>query len=272
MTSQDDDPGVPIQKKPDSINPQNRPTDSGNSGDDKYTGITEGKPLHETADNPAPPKPQPKSKRKCREYREWWKFGFEVATFVAVVAYVVVNARMYGEMVTSNNATKAAADAATKSAQAAKESIGLAREEQRPYVWLEENGHGTPEFVPNPTVPGWGQIIWTWSITNYGRTPAYDLYRKEFMKVGNAPFRPGFHLRKLKVITVPLPPTATGYNTIVSAPVSADNFRQLMNIDGGIRIKAIVVCRNGAHSYETGICLQHLRTGASMYCEGNYMK
>lgn len=145
------------------------------------------------------------------------------------------------------------------------------RQDQRPFVWLT-NDLGQPEFVPKPGTPT-GQVVWDWHFTNYGKTPAYGIRFRQYFKVGNE-FRPGFGSTEQPGIGSPLPPTKVNFSTNVSDPINADEFSRLIDLDQAIAIRIVMEYTDAyGGKYESGFCLERLRTKAITYCQdGNYVK
>jgi hypothetical protein len=125
---------------------------------------------------------------RCREildnYRLWQflkdpKMWFETAALIVVICYTRYAGQqsrtMSNTLVEIRQQTeyaKESAHAATDAATAAQKALDMTRDkfrqDQRPYIWVTSLGE--PTFVPQA-----GQIIWTWHMTNYGRSPAYRL-------------------------------------------------------------------------------------------------
>lgn len=140
------------------------------------------------------------------------------------------------------------------------------RNEERPYVWVAEKG-GPVFEQPNANFPNMGQIIWTWHYQNYGKTPALHVSFQQYFRLGkNGVFEPAYG-QKGASPGPPQPPTKDNYNSIVSRPITIDLFKQLMQQDNGISIKAdIVYYGTDGRRYESIICLGRLRTSATDAC------
>ena len=203
---------------------------------------------------------------KEEERREKVRIRLERITMWAVIIYAGIAVFQYVQM---RRANQLASDAVTNT----RDSF---REEQRPYVWLM-NQLGSPglALVKPPT----GQILWSWHLTDYGKTPAYKLVRKQYIKLsGDKIFTPSWDEQSISHTPIPLPPNKDDFNTVISRPgITAQEFNALMQQDEGIIIRIVVnyVDSYGEH-YETGICLGHLASGAIEYTEQgncrNYIK
>jgi hypothetical protein len=99
----------------------------------------------------------------------------------------------------------------------------LTREARRPYIWLTNNGLGSPQFILNANKTGLGQVTWDWHYTNYGQSPAYNVTFLTFIKLGNGPFRPSYGQTKPDV-GAPLPPNKDDFSTVISAPIEPQEF------------------------------------------------
>jgi hypothetical protein len=199
-----------------------------------------------------------------KKFKEWSSIA---AVVISLIALVVVGVQTCH--------TKREADAAFDAAKAAQDAVRQSREsfqrDQRPYVWLT-NDLGKPEFVQKAGTHS-GQAIWDWHFTNYGKTPALGIRFRQYFKVGNE-FHPAPGSNEQTGFGSPLPPTKVNFSTNVSEPISVDDFRRSLDTDQGIGIRIVLeyMDANGG-KYESGFCLERLRTSAITYCStGNYMK
>jgi hypothetical protein len=172
------------------------------------------------------------------------------------------------------------AGAATAAANAAKKAIDQSRDQftkdQRPYVWLTNNGIGKPEFAPSPNSAGTGQVVWTYHYTDYGKTPAYNIHISHAIRVGDRPFQSyGF---KGKTLGAPLPPGNDVFVTVVSDPgIPKEDWDRLVSKSNIKRTVSIHVRMEYSDAtggdYETGICLRLQNNGAIAYCrDGNFIR
>jgi hypothetical protein len=188
-----------------------------------------------------------------------------------------------GEMKSGGADTKNLAISTDKQATTADAALTLARDnfrrEQRPYIWFTLAGAGQIEFHQTPrTDPPSGQILWTFHITNYGRSPAYGFQHvREEIKIGDSPFKVIWQ-REYKTGgqgTV-IPPTKDDFATVVSDPgIALSEFNRLLGIDNSIQVRVRMNYSDGdGFLYETGFCESRLTNGGSIkYCdEGNYIK
>jgi hypothetical protein len=172
---------------------------------------------------------------------------------------------------------------AARNATLAENSLKQSREQfqkdERPYIWIKNEGLGNPEFIYDKDLAGGnlstGQILWSVHYTNYGKTPADNLISQALMSVGlNAPFRspPGFPKLKNRV-GVPTPPNKDDFLTVISQPgITSQRFNELNATNDGIRAQIRITYSDAyGGEYETIICLSKLASGAIKYCEGGLM-
>jgi hypothetical protein len=143
------------------------------------------------------------------------------------------------------------------------------QQEQRPYLWVTNN-LGSPAFVPNPKTPAAGQVIWTYHFTNYGKTPAYKIRFVQYMKLGDGPLVQSYG-EPSQSIGAPLPPNKDDFSTIVSEPITQQQFLEFSNGPGGITMQAHFSYTDGfGGSYVTHLCARRTNAGSITYCkEGN---
>lgn len=222
---------------------------------------------------PAPPSPP------------WWKFWrgspetvLAKATVLLAIATGFLAGIALGQawiLATTDVSTRKAADAAIESATTLKTALQTVREnfrtEQRPVIWL--TNIGTPEFILGNPTDNSGQIVWSWHMTNYGKTPALHMLFRQFMQIENR-IESSYH-DPTQSVGAPLPTYKDDFSTVISRPgISADEFKRLAETDRFIGISGNITYDDiyGA-KYETTFCLLHLRSGAIGYCkEGNDIK
>jgi hypothetical protein len=159
-----------------------------------------------------------------------------------------------------------AADSAARTAQdTLTDNRKNFRSDERPYMWLGTQ-ITTPQY-DNAT----GQIVWNFTDRNYGKTPAKDLQKVSFMKLGDQPFVRSYGEKNGS--SAGPPPGVDFVGTVFSRPTTREEFDRLFKIDGGIKIKAVLTYTDfSGTKYETGVCLSHQNRGAIGFCEGNYIK
>ena len=196
---------------------------------------------------------------------QWGIFWATVATFGAVFAYAVITLMQWRTM-----------DATFKTAQ---EALGLSREQfrrdQRPYVWLTNNGLGSPELVLNRRLaPPSGQILWTFHYTDYGKSPAYHVLTHKLIRVGiGQPFRECYGFSSTpRGAGTPVPPNKDDFGTLVSDPgITPEQYDRLIGTDDAISIQVRIEYTDAyGCKYESNICLERLAVGSIQYCpDGN---
>lgn len=195
------------------------------------------------------------------------KSWFEVAALITVVIYTVYAGLQVSETHTANNLA----------GQALRQSTEHFRNDQRPYVWFSKDGLGTIEFIRNPnTSPPSGQIVWTFHFTNFGKTPAHDLFTYKAMRIGaENQFREsyGFSLAP-RGKGPPLSPTEDMFHTVVSDPgITPEEYARYLVTDRAIAIQLRFEYRDFYGCwYESHACLQRLASGAIQFCQDeNYI-
>jgi hypothetical protein len=174
--------------------------------------------------------------------------------------------------------------AATAAANAAQDSIMQSRDQfrqdQRPYVWLT-NDTSSPTYIETRD-PRNGTIIdqratWTWSIQNYGKSPAQNV------RIGSAVYV-GEHAEETKKILnsnrfgigTPLPPTKTTHSTGVSVQrISQEELvRLIRDFDHSVIVFGRIEYTDSyGVPYQSGFCMETLRTRDIQFCPiGNYIK
>ena len=142
------------------------------------------------------------------------------------------------------------------------------RQVQRPYLW-----HAKSDALPVYTQPG-QQVAWNFHIVNFGSSPAQHLVINSYITLGVGDPIPGFYNSPNKE-AAPLPPGEDRYFTSGSdTKITEKEFNRLLFETNSIELHATISYsdRYGAN-YTTGVCIRHLATGATAYCEnGNYIK
>jgi hypothetical protein len=251
---------------------------------------TEGKsanPSQPPSAQPPASSPPPRSEKIVTDSKvatsPWWKFwkattpeaALTRATVWLVMATFALAAIALGQagiLLTTDSSTRKAADAAIKSATAAETALQLAKQEQRPIVWLT-NDLSEPSLAMDrpPADPTAGQITWSWHRTNYGKSPAVHISYRHFMRIeGKLSESFGVRPEGSSSGGAPLPTGKVDYSSVVSAPgITPQEFSRLMQTDNAIGIEGEITYEDVAGAqYRTTFCLQHLASGAIGYCHG----
>jgi hypothetical protein len=205
---------------------------------------------------------------KHSEIMLWTKRAFAANTVYVGLTLVIAGASLY------------AAYQARRQAVIAEDGLKLTKQnfqaDQRPYIYLASNNLGEPTFYPNKNTQGTGQVIWTYHYTNYGKTPALNVKRKHYVKVGSKNFEISFQEPEVKY-GVLIPPNMDTFNTVVSSPgISQDEFSKLVASDQAIEIAGEITYSDASGgNYVTNFCIARLSGGAILFCQdmgGNQMK
>jgi hypothetical protein len=215
---------------------------------------------------------------KNKQRRDRWRLFVEVLTLIAVVGYGLV---AYHQWKTMNQTyseiakqTPKIAETARAATQANIDARDRFRQEERPYLWLSDLGH--PDFLQRPE---WkkeegGYVVWDWHFTNYGKSPAYHVTFRQGMIAGEQVSAKN-RTYSILIKGSPCPPTKDEWDTaFYKDKISHAKFEQLMDTEDAVIIYGKVYYDDSyGTTYETGFCLNHLRSGAISYCkEGNYIK
>lgn len=193
-----------------------------------------------------------------QENLRWTKRAFCTNAAYVALTFIIMLASLY------------AAHESERQASIAEETLKVAqdnfREEQKPDISLTD-ALGGPEFVPDQAHPGLGQVIWTYHYQNAGRSPATEVTRKHYIKIGNLQFTESFQ-EPDNSPGILIEPSRDRFNTVVSVPgISRDNFDKLMLADRGIEIAGRFTYHDArGGDYYLNFCLAHLRTGAILFC------
>lgn len=220
--------------------------------------------------------PQPVIDEFTRQYeqenrREKIKIGLEVLTVVGIFFYATIAAFQWGAMLRADKEATISANAAVTAAGVAQQALQNTRDtfrrDQRPYMWLANTMVG-PAYDTTRK-----EIVWNWYLTNYGKTPAYKLKGREFMKVGTGLFKPSsLHS---DITFPPVPPNKVGeFDTVFSeSGVTPKEVQAYMQMDGGIQIRVDISYSDSyGGQYYTGFCFSHNANGSVQYCDNTYMK
>ncbi len=208
---------------------------------------------------------------------KWRKFktlaemvGIGSAFALAILTYLTLQ-----QIISQTQSIRTSATAAINASRTAQQALALARDnfrqDQRPYVALTESRDPQAPKAPFTFVDdGRGKRIgWTWFYTNYGRSPAYNLRFSQEMEIEGKIIGPS-----TSSVGFAVPTGKLAFSTAVSLPGIEDaEFSRLMKTDGAILIRGRLFYTDAyGGSYETGFCLRYLATGATEYCDGNYIK
>jgi hypothetical protein len=142
---------------------------------------------------------------------------------------------------------------------------------ERPYVWIANGKTGAPGIVKLLDKAQFVQMIWTVSLSNFGKTPAYKLNGTRFIQVGSHS-RVSSYGEAIDVPTL-IPPTGEVITTTISPPDIRETEIKAILARGStekITIWGDYTYRDShGNLYETHYCLSRLNTGSISYCEGN---
>lgn len=149
------------------------------------------------------------------------------------------------------------------------------RQDQRPYLAQTTNSTSAPRT--ELTHGNSAQILWNYRVTNYGKSPAYDVIKREYIRLGNgSPLVGSFtNGRNISDIPMTMAPTSEVLSTVIGREMTIDEANQLTRTKEGtpISVKVVITYRDAYGTrYETGICLGYASGSAIRFCEGNYIK
>ncbi|MGO9009478.1 MAG: hypothetical protein ACLQPN_05185 [Bryobacteraceae bacterium] len=208
---------------------------------------------------------------------EKWLIGIGVATLAINSIIALIYYCQLGEMrkaaIASGQAAGAATDAATSAQKALDQSRDLFLKDQRPYVGQTSKSTEGPTFYQNPKTPGYGQIVWNWHMTNYGKSPANSVSFTQEIKLAGRTFLPSYGENGPDIGQPQLPGGDT-FDTVISAPMPKDEFDRLLGLPDGISIRIrIHYAGLDGSKYESGLCLSRTNAGSIAYCkQDNYIK
>ncbi len=241
-----------------------------------------------------PPIPPPPTDNFCtanqdsHEWRENAKFVLQVIGVVLLFVYTVFTVLQWAQIRWTNRLTR---EALNGSDNALSQTLGTMRQQvntadaanriseeqfrrdQRPYLAQSNKSTESPQFIPNTVSPEkGGQVIWNWHITNFGKTPAYDIFYTDAIKVSGHSFVS--YRQKMPSAVGALQPTGDFYSTAVSQVTTLDVFNHLLTINEGISFRTVIRYRDSYGVwYETGLCQTRTNLGSIAYCkDGNYIK
>jgi hypothetical protein len=201
-----------------------------------------------------------------KEHRQqiWLTWGTWLA-FGAAAIYAGIAANQMSIMDSTYREVQKQTVAAQCAAKAAQEAVRQAHDQfvqdQRPYMAQTANSTQGPKFFDNPMKPGSGAITWDWHMSNYGKTPAYDVSYAEEINIGSGFVHSAGKFRT--VLAGVIVPNFDTFHTIVSEPMSKERFDELMKTDEGIAIRIVIKYRDSYRTpYETGLCFSHLALNA----------
>lgn len=143
-----------------------------------------------------------------------------------------------------------------------------ARDVQRPYL-ASQSPLGVPEFVP--TKKNLGKVRWTFSFNNYGKSAAYNMTPRYFMRFGASNEFVEIHPPG-KLTPVRIYPGDLSFATALSdKEITRDAFNKLLNTDKGISLYVEWSYSDGYGTlYEDPLCSSHLTNGATLNCIGEF--
>jgi hypothetical protein len=144
--------------------------------------------------------------------------------------------------------------------------------DQRPYI-AEALKVEPPQFLPNPSDPDDGQVIWNSHHVNFGQSPANSITMTEEISLDGKPFVPSFGSTEQSITAAPMVQNAEEFHTLLSRHLSKSEFDSLMSKDRAISIRIVINYTDLAgRPYKTGICMSRLISGAITMCaDGNYI-
>lgn len=147
------------------------------------------------------------------------------------------------------------------------------RKDQRPYVGQTSKSTEGPKWLERPNDPQMGQILWTWHMTNYGKTPANNISYSQEIKIGDKPFVLSFE-EKGRDIGAPLPTGQDALATVVSSPMQKAEFEKLLRMEESVSIRILISYGDSeGRQYNSGLCLKRTNAGSISYCKkGNYIE
>jgi hypothetical protein len=211
--------------------------------------------------------------------RRYWKSTAGAQWFQGIVTLLAAGAGIVGLIFVNStlNATKKAAKAAQKSADVAVIA-------QRPYIWMANNPDtiSGPHFYPlQGPLAGSGQAGWNVYFTNYGKSPALALDWHTWVRFGKGQFvaspthQPGEKPPE-RIEGGPIMPTETDFGTVFSAPLSQQQFNQLLQTPNqgwgiSIRVRFDYADGNGG-KYHSIVCLARYYPGVTKHCPDEEIK
>lgn len=142
-----------LGKNPDKTDHKNNSADNRSASGDNVT--TETSSVPPDSQNPQPPNHRNKYYRQCRERRENWKLGVEVATLLAIIVYAAIAALQWCALRAANS-----------------QSSKIFEATERPWIGLA----GT-EVLKAPSDTSLQILI---DYENSGRSPAFQVWLKAF--------------------------------------------------------------------------------------------
>ncbi len=98
-----------------------------------------------------------------------------------------------------------------------------------------------------------GQILWTWHMTNYGKTPANNISYSQEIKIGDKPFVLSFE-EKGRDIGAPLPTGQDALATVVSSPMQKAEFEKLLRMEESVSIRILICTEIPKGGSTTQVC------------------
>jgi hypothetical protein len=172
--------------------------------------------------------------------------------------------RMDGQIAEAKNANAQAKEAFIK--------------DQRPYLAQTNKSTESPQQYSNPKTPGVVQIVWSWHMTNYGKTPANDILISQEMSLGNGIYLPSYGGNgkkggKAHDLGGSQPPGGESFDTVISAPMKQEDAQKILDSEDGVSFRVKITYRDlSGNSYDSAICMRRTNAGAIAYCkQDNYI-
>jgi hypothetical protein len=204
-----------------------------------------------------------KTARNENTPRDNARFIVECITLGLVFLYAALTAIQSCESVKSADAAKSAADTAAKTLA---QSIIQFAKEQRPYIGETSRSTQSPIWAQNPIDRTKGQILWKWTITNYGKSPDKNATFTQEMKLAGGEWEPSYG-ESGPVYSAPMPPGQDQFDDVISGLMTRKDYERLLGITDGISIR-IKISYFGPDDtqYGTGLCLSRTNAGSIGYC------
>jgi hypothetical protein len=251
-------------------------------------------PVIATPDPPPPPANPNPANQNSHEWRENTKLVLEVIGVVLLLVYTVFTALQWSQIRWTNRLTR---EALNGSDEALKQTLGKMQAqvnatwasitqshqqfgmEQRPYLAEKSGSFEKPIVFSNPNTPGKVQIVWSWYMTNYGKSPANQIVMNQEMSTdGGETFFPSYGGSgkvggKAHDIGGSDPPGYDSFDTVLSAPMQTDEANKILNSPAGVAMRVRITYQDmSGTGYETSICHISGTIGAVTICkQSNYI-
>jgi hypothetical protein len=134
---------------------------------------------------------------------------------------------------------------------------------QRPLIWV--TGYKQPAYQEEP-----GQVSWEYDFENIGKSVAYGVIERSYIKIGNEKYQPGRimagNVEASSSEPADIPPGLKGiFATVTSRPgINKDYFNKMLKIDGGVGflVEFHYLDASGKTAYDNAVCIARLATSA----------